>query len=142
MIRSYAATDKEVVLSIWRDASALAHPFLSAQATEQAHAMIRDRFLDMAETHVAVVDGQPVGFIALIGNEVGGLFVHPAFHGQGLGTALMDRAVALRGSVELSVFSANAIGRRFYTRYGFAEGEERIAAFFGHPEIRMHYPSS
>ncbi|MFT6458762.1 GNAT family N-acetyltransferase [Pseudophaeobacter arcticus] len=139
LIRPFSPADKLAVLSIWREASAYAHPFLTAEATDQAEAMIRDHFLDLAETYMAEVAGTPVGFISLIQNEVGGLFLRPAFHGRGIGHALMDQAVALKGHLELDVFVENAIGRRFYNRYGFTAGEERMNSFFGHPEIRMHY---
>lgn len=139
MIRPYTPADKPAVLSIWREASALAHPFLTTEATDQAEAMIRDHFLDLAETYMVDVAGAPVGFISLIDHEVGGLFLRPAFHGRGIGRALMDRAVARKGYLELDVFTKNSIGRRFYQNYGFTAGEERINGFFGHPEIRMHF---
>ncbi|WP_297341097.1 GNAT family N-acetyltransferase, partial [Pseudophaeobacter sp.] len=110
MIRPYTPVDKPAVLSIWREASALAHPFLTTEATDQAEVMIRDHFLDLAETYMADVAGAPVGFISLIDQEVGGLFLRPAFHGRGIGRALMDRAVARKGYLELDVFTKNSIG--------------------------------
>lgn len=101
--------------------------------------MIRDHFLDIAETYMATVDDRSVGFISLLDHEVGGLFLCPAFHGRGIGRALMDHAVALKGHLELDVFVENAIGRRFYQQYGFTAGKESMSPFFGHPEIRMHF---
>ncbi|MGR3760691.1 GNAT family N-acetyltransferase [Roseobacteraceae bacterium NS-SX3] len=139
MIRPYRVSDKDTVLSIWREANALAHPFLSPELTGQAEAMIRDTFLDMAETWLACPGGQPAGFIALLGQEVGGLFVRPGWQGRGLGRALMDHATARHGALELDVFAENAAARRFYRRYGFRETETRMNAFFGHPELRLRY---
>ena len=62
MIRPYEASDKDAVLTIWRAASA--HPFLSPDLTDQAEAMIRDVFLDIAETWIGEECGRPAGFAA------------------------------------------------------------------------------
>lgn len=139
MIRPYTASDQERLLHIWRTASAQAHPFLSAEKTAQAEAMIRDTFLPVAETWLACSDGTPAGFIALIGEETGGLFVRPGWQGQGLGRALLDHALTRRARLELDVFTENRRALLFYRRYGFTEVEERMNAFFGHPEIRMRH---
>lgn len=139
MIRPYQNGDKSAVISIWRDASSLAHPFLTTQQLDVAADMIQNHFLDIAETYMAEQDGAPVGFIALIGTEVGGLFLRPAFHGRGIGKALMDKAVALHGAVQLEVFTDNSIGRQFYKRYGFMEGLEKVDPHFGHKVIELTY---
>ena len=70
MIRPYSPSDKPAVLHIWREASAIAHPFLSAALVAQAEAMIRDQFLDLAETWMIDADDTPAGFIALLGNAL------------------------------------------------------------------------
>lgn len=139
MIRSYESGDKSAVISIWRDASALAHPFLTAEQLDQAATMIRDQFLDIAETYIAEHDGQPIGFVALMGNVVGGLFLLPHYHGQGIGRALMDKAVAAQGALQLEVFTDNPVGRRFYQSYGFVEGAEKVDPFFGHKVLELTY---
>jgi len=139
MIRSYESGDKSAVISIWRDASALAHPFLTVEQLDQAAAMIRDQFLDIAETYIAEHDGQPIGFVALMGNVVGGLFLLPQYHGQGIGKALMDKAVKAQGALQLEVFTDNPIGRRFYRSYGFVEGAEKVDPFFGHKVLELTY---
>lgn len=139
MIRSYESGDKSAVISIWRDASALAHPFLTAEQMDQAAAMIRDQFLDIAETYIAEHDGQAIGFVALMGNVVGGLFLLPEYHGQGIGRALMNKAVAAQGALQLEVFTDNPIGRRFYQSYGFVEGAEKLDPFFGHKVLELTY---
>ena len=139
MIRPYTATDKHAVLSIWRETSELAHPFLTTEQLDQAETMIRDQFMDMAETYIAELDGEPVGFVALIGNQVGGLFLRPRLHGRGIGKALMDRAVQAKGPLSLEVFTDNPIGRKFYSSYGFVEGSEKVDPFFGHPVLELSF---
>lgn len=139
MIRPFKAADREIVLNIWRDSSTVAHPFLGQDIMEKAETMIRDTLLDLAEIWVIEADGRPAGFVALLGNEVGGLFLHPDDMGRGLGRALMDHAVSLKGAVTLEVFRDNHIGRKFYARYGFKARGESLDAFSGHQVIRLDY---
>jgi putative acetyltransferase len=119
MIRKYKTADCEDVLSVWARASALAHPFLSREFLELERRNIRNVHLPKAETWVWEADGHVVGFISLLGNEVGAIFVDPEFHRSGIGRALMDRARALRGELEVEVFERNLLGRAFYAKLGF-----------------------
>ena len=83
-----------------------------------------------------------VGFIALIGNEVGAIFVDPSYHGLGIGRALMDKARSLREDLELEVFKRNALGRAFYDRYGFELMHEKVHEQTGHKLMRLKLTSS
>ena len=139
MIRPYQSSDIAAVISIWREASSLAHPFLTPEQLDKAAVMIRDHFQEIASIYIAEQDGQPVGFVALMGNEVGGLFLRPSYHGRRIGKALMDKAVETKGALHLEVFTENPIGRRFYESYGFVEGAEKMDSFFGHKVLELTY---
>ena len=115
MIRPYDPKDRDAVLAVWADSAVVAHPFLTPAMFEQERRDIAEKFLPLAETYVFERGGVVVGFIALLGNEVGGIFVAPQYHGRGIGSALMDWARASRDHLELDVFEANEIGRAFYT---------------------------
>jgi putative acetyltransferase len=119
MIRPYCDKDLDQLLSAWAAASALAHPFLSAEFVNQERENIPNLYLPNSETWICERGGRVDGFVALLGNEVGALFVHPDHHRQGIGRGLMDKAAELRGDLEVEVFAANEIGRAFYDRYGF-----------------------
>ena len=82
-------------------------------------------------------DGRVVGFLALIGNEVGAIFVDPDEQGSGIGRMLMDAASSSRPFLELNVFEANEIGRRFYEAYGFEVVGRHVGEATGHPELRL-----
>ncbi|PCI79349.1 MAG: GNAT family N-acetyltransferase [SAR86 cluster bacterium] len=119
IIRHYVEGDLEGVLSSWESASKIAHPFLKEEFLETERYNIPNVYMPNADTWVAEVKGNVVGFIALIGNEVGAIFLDPKFQGIGIGKALMDKAQELHGTLEVEVFKANSIGRKFYGRYGF-----------------------
>jgi putative acetyltransferase len=142
MIRAYQDPDLNDLLDVWEQASRLAHPFLDDDFLRFERQAIAELHLPAAETWVFVVEERVVGFIALVGDEVGALFVDPAHHRRGIGRALMDHARAIRRDpLEVEVFEANAIGRRFYVRYGFVPVKERVHEQTGHPLLRLRLPS-
>lgn len=124
MIRNFKPEDTEGVVASWRSASELAHPFLTEAFLEKEDHDLRNDYLALAETWVCEADGRVVGFIAMVENVIAGLFIDPDYHGRGLGRALVDKALADKGPLEVEVFRDNVIGRRFYEAYGFhREGE-------------------
>lgn len=142
MIRKYADEDKEAVVLSWRAASELAHPFLTPEFLDKEAEALREVYLAFAETWVSEIDGEVVGFIAMIDTQIGGLFVRPEHHGQGLGRALVDRVLAdkvlaKQGGLVVEVFRDNAIGRRFYERYGFRERDTFVHEASGEVTLRM-----
>ncbi|WP_417458447.1 GNAT family N-acetyltransferase [Kordiimonas sp.] len=139
IIRHYETNDVDSVIDVWLNASKVAHPFLKKDFIESETVNMRELYLPNAETWVVENEGAIVGFLALIGNEVGGLFVDPKYHGLRFGKTLMDKAVALRGALELDVFQQNHIGRRFYARYGFWEDHEYEHEATGECVIRLKY---
>jgi GNAT superfamily N-acetyltransferase len=46
-------------------------------------------------------------------------FVDPDIQGKGGGRSLVNQAVQLQDTLDVEVFERNAIGWRFYDRYGF-----------------------
>ena len=137
MIREYEEKDLSELLDAWYSASQVAHPFLDEDFFEQERRNIAAFHLPNAETWVYELDGVVVGFIALIGNEVGAIFVDPQFHGQGIGRALMDKARSMRAVLELDVFKDNLVGRKFYEKYGFSQVNEYLHEETGFMQLRL-----
>lgn len=139
MIRKFKSEDTDMVIAVWRQASDLAHPFLSRAFQERAEILTRNNYLKMAETWVFELDGEVVGFIGLLDDLIGGLFVHPDYHGKGIGRALVDKAVALKGGLCVEVFVDNPIGRRFYHAYGFRGSKEVMDPHSGYPLLQLQF---
>lgn len=137
MIRPYVEQDLDELVDVWYRASLIAHPFLSPEFLDEERLRIADKWLPLAETVVAICDGRVVGFLSLVGNEVGGLFVDPDFQRRGIGRSLLDWAQQSRTCLELGVFEANQNARRFYEAYGFEVVSRGVHEETGHMELRL-----
>ncbi|MFK4508299.1 GNAT family N-acetyltransferase [Bradyrhizobium daqingense] len=73
-------------------------------------------------TLIATLEGSPVGFASLRGNDhIRMLYVHPAVAGQGIATMLVDALEKLaggRGATSLSV-DASDTAQGFFTKRGY-----------------------
>lgn len=137
MIRKYKDEDTDALVLSWRKASELAHPFLPEEFLQQEAYNVQNVYPALAEIWVTEIDGAVVGFIALVENEIGGLFLDPLYHGRGLGRAMVDKAIAEKGDLSVEVFAANEIGRRFYDAYGFRETAQFVHDESGQNTCRL-----
>ena len=142
IIRQYVPSDFEAVLDSWEAATRLAHGFMSDEFIAQERKNVAEIYIPITDTWVVEVSGIVQGFIALIGNEVGAVFLQPAYHRKGIGKALMDKAKALHGDLEVEVFNENIIGRRFYYRYGFEFLEDKFHEPTGQKVQRLKFTSN
>ncbi|UTW56313.1 GNAT family N-acetyltransferase [Kordiimonas sp. SCSIO 12610] len=139
MIRDYQSADFNQLISAWLAASKLAHPFLTEEFLRKEIANIRDIYIPNTETAVYQHGDTVIGFISLMGDEVGAIFLDPKYHGQKIGKALMDHAADQRNRLELDVFKANHIGQQFYFRYGFQKLYEHMHEETGNMLLRLAY---
>lgn len=121
------------------DASALADIIITARLTMPYVPLdeegARNFFTNVAPTlytfHLATVDSKPAGVAAIKEGDdfLHHLYIHPDFHRQGLGTALLNWAKGERPEgLQLWCFQANAPARAFYERHGFVAVEETDGA--------------
>jgi GNAT superfamily N-acetyltransferase len=136
------------------DAGQIADVFLRARACmpflphthtdEETQRWLTESVLPRQRVSVATIGGTVVGFAATNKGWLHHLYVDPAWHRRGIGTALLRTACDGREHVQLWVFQANDGARRFYTRHGFtlaeltdgASNEER------QPDARYEWLSS
>ena len=73
------------MIVIWEAAAQLAHPFLTDDFHQMVKKAMTEMYLPNSNTWVYVKDNVVLGFVAMIDNEIGGLFVNPEMHGKGIG---------------------------------------------------------
>lgn len=141
MIRKYQPADEDAVVEVWFQAASLAHPFVPAEFMESEEKNTREIYLPNTETWVYVEEDKVVGFIAMMGNEVGAIFLLPSFHGKGIGTKLMNHVAQFHEILEVEVFEKNSIGRAFYAKYGFEFIKKHVHSVTGEVLLRLRYSS-
>lgn len=139
MIRKYKETDIDLVIDIWELSSKNAHPFLKDEFVEKVKNDMREIYLPNSETWVFEEDNTIIGFISMIGIEIGGLFVSPNNFSRGTGTKLVDFISEIHDTVEVEVFKKNRIGRAFYKKYGFRLIKEYIHEETNNVLLRLRY---
>lgn len=124
-IRQYKTSDLEAVLDSWEDATRLAHRFMTDEFIAKERTNVATVYIPNTDTWVAEIDGDVKGFVALMGDEIGAIFLQPNWHGLRIGKLLMDKAKELHGNLFVEVFKENKIGRNFYLKCGFQCVEEK-----------------
>lgn len=120
-IRRGGPGDIEALMPVWAAAARQAHPFVPGEGRGARAREVRGRYLPAADLLIAETAGGPLGFAAVIGDTLAGLFVAPAAQGAGIGRALLAAALEARPGLTVPVFLRNARARDFYRRNGLVE---------------------
>ena len=127
LIRPGIATDVPRAFEIWRAAVDVTHGFLTATDRAEIDRMVAEEFLPAAALWlVEDAKGTVQGFLVMDGSMIDALFVDPAVHGRGYGTALLTHALALApgATVDASEQATNALPfyeARSFVRTGRSE---------------------
>ena len=113
------------------------HKFLASAYSDEM--MVRR--LNVTNVYVAEVNDKVVGFanFSQVKNEgeveLAAIYLDPAYHGKGIGTALLKTGINDEPSVRyvfINVEKENLIGRKFYEARGFNLVEEIEDDLYGH----------
>jgi GNAT superfamily N-acetyltransferase len=124
-IRRATAADASIVAAIYLTARRRFLPYAPlAHPEEDVRQWITTVLIPAGGVYVAVAADAVVGMLALSDDGavrwIDHLYLHPDAVNQGIGTALLQHALALLAPpVHLYTFQANTGTRRFYERYGF-----------------------
>lgn len=137
MIRPFKESDLKELLDLWYKSTAVAHPFMDEAFLQKELINVRDIYIPNTKTWVYSNDEGLDGFISMIENEVGAIFVLPEKHGKGIGKKLMDFVGQFHDTLEVEVFKDNKIGRVFYDKYGFKLMKEYVHEETNRKVLRM-----
>lgn len=147
VIREYRASDFDAVTILWRISREKSPPDLQQEKGRffyEDRDYFKNHVLKDNQIWVAQVDAQVVAFMAMNGDFVDQLYIHPDHWRQGIGQALLD--VARERSPEhvwLYTLQINVNARAFYEKNGF------VAEKFGvspppesEPDVEYHWRRS
>ncbi len=137
-LRPATAADHPRLTDVWRAAVEATHDFLSPDDVAGYAARMAPEFLPQLDVTVAEADGRIVGFSGRSGSRIEMVFVDPAEHGGGVGTLLLDRALAECGVLELDVNEQNPAAVRFYLARGFTQTGRSPVDSDGRPFPLLH----
>lgn len=107
------------LVEIWTRAVDATHDFLAAEDRDDIRSHLAADYFPQVLLTVAERDGRPVGFAGTAEGGLEMLFVDPAVHGTGVGSALLDHVCARQGVVRVDVNEQNPDALAFYRRRGF-----------------------
>jgi putative acetyltransferase len=139
MIRKFESSDMSDVLSIWLEASIVAHSFVKREFWESQLDDMRNIYIPSSDTFVYSENGTVKGFISMNGETIAALFVIPQEQGKSIGSKLIDKAKSLKNNLNLAVYRENSASVRFYQKAGFLVSGERVDAHTGQIELLMEY---
>lgn len=131
-IRRAVAGDHPRLLALWRAAVGATHDFLTAADVDAIEVDVAGALPAFVDLRVAVISTTVapgvvqdsardlvVGFVAQDDGEIHALFVDPAVHGRGVGTALLEHVATAYDVVRVDVNEDNPSARAFYATRGF-----------------------
>ena len=94
-VRPGTESDAPRALEIWRAAVDATHSFLTPEHRADIDDLVRDWLPGVELWIVDDASDRAMGFLVMDGELIDALFVDPAVHGQGYGSALLAHALTL-----------------------------------------------
>lgn len=113
------AAEWPALVSIWRSAVAATHEFLSAEDIDYYEKRLAGEYLGLVELTVADVGGIPAGFSGVADGKLEMLFIDQQHRGHGVGSALLQDAIAKIPGLLVDVNEQNPQAVGFYHHRGF-----------------------
>ncbi|KAH6881023.1 GCN5-like N-acetyltransferase [Thelonectria olida] len=119
LVRPAAADDAEAVTNVFLAARQHSLAYLPRLYTDAQTLAFFTGIVAKGGVTIIEVEGKVAAFLALDGDDVDHLYVHPQNHRQGLGATLLEETQKQRDRLELWVFQRNEGAIAFYMKHGF-----------------------
>lgn len=128
--RKMLAADFDAVVAMWRAAKREAYPYIEAEKSRtiaEDSRFFSEKIAARCDLWVIEDEQEIAGFLAIVGNYIERLYVHPKKWRRGFGTRLLELAKELSPEgLELHTHQQNRRARAFYEKHSFR------AVHFGH----------
>lgn len=142
-IRKATPADLPRALEIWRAAVDATHGFITPQDRAEIDIMVEREHLPTVDLWVATDEVDTVqGFLGMGEGEIDSLFVDPAMHGRGFGTALVGHALKLVPGARVDASEQAPQAVAFYERRGFVRTGRSETDPAGRPYPLVHFRHS
>ncbi|WP_230531236.1 GNAT family N-acetyltransferase [Microvirga roseola] len=132
-VRRAEFSDMEAVARLHRRVRNISLPYLPDLHTpEEDLAFFEEKVFPNSTMWLAEEGYELIGFAAASRDQLDHLYVDPAWHGQGVGSALLFVIKKGRRQLDLWTFQDNLQARQFYERRGFKPVETTDGS--GNPE--------
>ena len=139
-IRKAEPADLPRALEVWRAAVDATHGFLTAADRAEIDVMVEHEHLPNVDLWVATdAAGKVQGFLGMGEDEIDSLFVDPAVHGQGYGSALVAHALTLVPDARVDASEQAPQAVAFYERRGFVQTGRSTTDLMGRPYPLIHF---
>ncbi|MEM6579835.1 MAG: GNAT family N-acetyltransferase [Pseudomonadota bacterium] len=126
------------LIEVWEASVRATHHFLPEEYIRELKPLILERYLDAVELCQVSIAGQLVGFLGVADTNIEMLFVRPDFFGKGVGTTLVEYAIAHFGATKVDVNEQNPDAIAFYKKLGFAHSGRSELDGQGNPFPLVH----
>lgn len=117
--RTIGPAEYPALVAIWRSAVDATHGFLTKAHRDEIESHLDSDYFPAVKLSVAEVEGRPVGFSGVLDGNLEMLFVDAAQRGGGIGTVLLNHAIAEHGVTRVDVNEQNEAAAGFYAHRGF-----------------------
>ncbi|MGQ7311965.1 acetyltransferase [Microbacterium arabinogalactanolyticum] len=118
-IRPATADDHPALVRIWRSAVDATHDFLAEADRDAIESHLASDYFPAVTLVLAEIEDSPVGFAGALNGNLEMLFVDAARRGAGIGTLLLQHAIAQLAVTRVDVNEQNPTATAFYARRGF-----------------------
>lgn len=120
-IKGANAENFSEIMEVWESSVNATHHFLSDKDKNFYRNLIEKEYLKQLDIHMYVTGGICQGFMGILGESLEMLFVAGDHRRQGIGSTLLNFAVARFTINKVDVNEENMGAFNFYTRFGFIQ---------------------